>query len=378
MLARHKGLASKQGHLFDFFTDENEPIVAVGKGTVVAAVSPTLYASAPGKLTLLAQAGEPVKKGQPLARIDSPELRNEHQREQATLDSLSTALERQGIELRRQQLQNQQASDLAGVQIKAAERELQRVEAAWQIKVVPEYQYKRAMDDVDTARLNYQHALDNAKLQDESLSFELKSKRLERDRQRLVVEDLKRRVQELEVRSPVDGMVGSLLAAQEAAVALHAPLLSVVDLSAFEIEFRVPESYADSLAIGMAAEVAYLGKTYRGAVTAISPEVQQSEVAGRVRFKDETPPGIRQNQRVNLRIVMDSRTDVLKVERGNFTDAGGWAYVVNDDRATRRAIQMGAMSIKEVEILSGLEPGERIIVNNPTELNDALVVRLSD
>lgn len=348
------------------------------QGMIVAADSPTLYASAGGKLTLLVKAGETVKRDQVLASIDSPELRNESQREQATLDALNATLERQGIEVRRQQLKNRQDSDLAAVQIQAAERELQRAETAWQFKGIPEYQYRAAIDNVATARLKHQHALDNTKLENDSLNIELKSKRLDRDRQGLLVENLKRRLDELRVRSPVNGMVGSLVAAQNAVVGENAPLLSVVDLSALEIEFRVPESYADSLGIGMTAEVAYMDKVYAGTVAAISPEVQQNEVAGRVRFSKETPPGIRQNQRVNVRIIMDSRDAVLKVERGNFTDAGSWAYVVDKDMATRRAIQLGAMSIKEVEIVSGLNPGEQIIVNNPTEINDAPTVRLSN
>lgn len=348
------------------------------QGTIVAADSPTLYASASGKLTLLVKAGEPVERDQLLATIDSPELRNEFEREQATLDALNAALERQGIEVRRQQLKNRQDSDIAAVQIQAAERELQRAEAAWQFRGIPEYQYRSAIDNVATARLTHRHALNNAKLQDESLAVELKSKRLERDGQHLLLENLKRRLDELSERSPVKGMVGSLIAGQNAVVSENAPLLSVVDLSALEIEFRVPESYADSLGIGMAAEIRHMDKVYDGTVAAISPEVKQNEVAGRVRFINETPPGIRQNQRVQVRIIMDSRDAVLKVERGNFTDAGERVYVVNQDIATRRAIQMGAMSTTEVEIVSGLDPGERIIVNNPTELHDAPTVRLSN
>ena len=50
------------------------------------------------------------------------------------------------------------------------------------------------------------------------------------------------------------------------------------------------------------------GKKYAGEVTAISPEVRSGQVTGRVRFAGEQPPGLRQNQRVSVRIVMDSAT----------------------------------------------------------------------
>ena len=99
---------------------------------------------------------------------------------------------------------------------------------------------------------------------------------------------------------------------------------------------------------------------------------------GRVRFGQEVPAGLRQNQRVNLRIVMDSRPNVLKVERGAFTDAGNVAYVVAGDMATRRAVRLGAMSVSEVEIIDGLSPDEKIIVSNVSDFNNAPVVRLSN
>ena len=348
------------------------------QGTIVAAVSPTLFASATGTVTLNVKAGEAVRKGQLLATIDSPQLKNEYQREQATLDSMNSALERQGIEIRRQILQNRQTSDLAGVQIHAAERELKRAENAWQLHIIPEHDYQQAVDELETARLTHDQALSNARLQEESLNFELRTKRLERDRQALLAEDMKRRVEELTLRSPVNGMTGALAVAQSASVAEHAPLLSVVDLSEFEIEFRVPESYSDALGIGMPAEVTYGDKVYAGKVAAISPEVQQNEVTGRVRFGQEVPAGLRQNQRVNLRIVMDSRPNVLKVERGAFTDAGNVAYVVAGDMATRRAVRLGAMSVSEVEIIDGLSPDEKIIVSNVSDFNNAPVVRLSN
>ncbi len=348
------------------------------EGVVVAADSPTLYAPITGTVGFTVRAGDTVTKDQVLGTIDSPALRNEQQRERATLGALDVALKRQEIEVRRQILQNQQVSDLAEVQAHAAEREFKRMETAWQNGVIAEKEVSRARDEVDSSLLKHRHAVENAKLQNESLEFELKTKRLERDRQRLVVDNLARRVASLTVRSPVDGVVGNLSVAQKAAVAENAPLMTVVDLSAFEIEFRVPESAARDLAIGMNAEVALSGKNYVGTIAGISPEVQRSEVIGRVRFTGDVPSGLRQNQRVNLRMVLDERENVLKVERGGFVDAGGMAYIVTGDMAERRNIKMGAMSVGEVEILEGLKPDERIVISNLGDFHDAPRVRLSN
>ena len=70
----------------------------------------------------------------------------------------------------------------------------------------------------------------------------------------------------------------------------------------------------------------------------------------------------------------------LKVQRGTFVDSGGGrvAYVVEDGLARRTPITLGASSISEVEIASGLEDGDAIIVSGTDTFGDAAIVRLTD
>jgi HlyD family secretion protein len=332
---------------------------------VIASVNPTLFATAPGTISYFVRAGDAVKKGQALATLDSPALRNEYQQERATLDSLDAALARQQIEIRRQILQSRQQADLAKVAITAAEREKGRAQSAWDERVISERDYRRAIDDLDTAKLNYDHAAANADLDRDSLALELRTKRLERDRQRLTVQDLARRVEELTVRSPVDGMVANLGQSEKARVAEGAPLITVVDLTAFEIEFQVAETYAGDIKPGMTADITLDGRKHAGTVTAISPEVRQNQVTGRVKFTEGQPPGLRQNQRASVRIVLDERNDVLKVERGSSIDeATRSLFVLRGDRAVRVPVELGVASVAEIEVTRGLAAGDRVIISD--------------
>jgi HlyD family secretion protein len=348
------------------------------EGTVVVANSPTLFAVAVGTVTFKVVAGDPVTQGQVLATVDSPALKNELARERATLDGLAVSLQRQGIETHRQILESKQAVDLATTQVRATERELERMKSGLDQGVVARRDLDKAQDARDDARLTYDHALSNARLQEDSLNFDLRTKRTDVERQKLLVADLTRRVDALTVQSPVKGMVGSLLVNQKAAVTENAGLLTVVDLSALEVEFSVSESYASDLAIHMTADINYAGKNYRGTVTSISPEVQQNEVKGRLRFAERVPPGVRQNQRVHVRIVLDQRDNALKVERGAFVDGGSVVYRVHGNMATREPVTLGAMSVGEVEILSGLKAGDEIIVSSSRDFGEAPEVRLAD
>jgi HlyD family secretion protein len=348
------------------------------EGTVITANSPTLYAISTGTITFGVRAGDAVQKGQVLGVLDSPALVNTYTQERATLDSLNVALGRQEIDLRKQELADREQADLAQVSIHAAQREYNRLQTAWKEGVSPQKDFDKAGDDLSNAKLAYEQALANAKLNAESLAYDLKTKRLERDRQKFVVENLAREVGDLTVRSPVRGMVGSLAVDQKATVAENAALLTVVDLSSLEVEFRVPESYASDLALDLPAEISFGGNTFKGSVTAVSPQVEDSEVKGRVRFRGAPPRGLRQNQRVNVRIIFDERQNVLQVERGSFVDAGSVAYVVEGDQARRTPVKLGAMSVSAVEILSGLRAGQQIVVSSVADFDDAPLVRLTN
>ncbi|MCW5572195.1 MAG: HlyD family efflux transporter periplasmic adaptor subunit [Steroidobacteraceae bacterium] len=349
------------------------------QGTVIAAVSPTLFASAPGTVSYAVHAGDAVARGDVLATIDSPTLRNEYERERATLASAEAALQREAIEIRRQNLLNQQQADLANVQIRAAERELARAQAAWQTRVIPERDLRKAQDDVATAQLNFDHATSTAGLERESLELELRTRRLERDRQALVVRNLARRVDELAVRSPVDGTVASLAQPERANVAENAPIVTVVDLGVFEIEFQVAETYATGIRSGMAAEITLDGRAYPGTVASISPEVRQSQVVGRVKFAGELPPRLRQNQRASVRIVLDERDGVLAFDRGaQLGEASRAVYVVRGDRAVLTPVELGAASIAKIEALRGLAEGDRVIVSDMRDFNAAPEILITD
>jgi len=351
------------------------------QGRIVAAVSPTLYATAAGTITLHVEAGEEVQAGQVLATVDSPELANQLQQAESALAQQNMELERQRIETRQLALEKRKAADLANVALVAAEREKRRADEGHARGVIPTIDYEKAQDDLQNAQLAYRHAVADADLFDERLAFELRASEFQVDRESLLVDNLRRQVDDLSIKSPVDGIVGDLLVNQKAAVARDMPVMAVVDLSRFEVDAQIPESYADDLAIGMTAEVLVGGERYPGQLVAVSPEIANNQVSSRIRFVGEMPANLRQNQRLTVRVLLAEHPDVTLVQRGQFLESGGGriAYVVNEKNvAEKRQIQTGARSLGAVEIISGLEPGDTIVISNLDAFRSAETVLLTD
>ena len=350
------------------------------QGEIVAAVKPTLFAPSAGRVSVAVAPGDVVAAGDVVAIVDSPTLTNSLEQANALLQSQRIALEREVITGRQTDLQNRQAVDLAEVAIKAAERELRRAEQSWEYQVISLQDLEKAQDDLARAQLEYTHKQADAELFRERQAFEERAQALELQQQELRVAELERQVDALRVRSPVPGIVGSLLAEDRSAVAADAPLLSVVDLSRLELEVPLAQGYADDISVGMPATITYQSENYPARVSSISPEVVNNTVATRIAFDGAQPAGLRQNQRLTGRIEIETIDDAVMLSRGPFfaSDGGRAVYRIDGDFAVRTPVTLGATSTSTIQVLSGLAPGDRVVVSNTTPFEGAPEVLLTD
>jgi HlyD family secretion protein len=348
-------------------------------GQVVAAVSPTLYANALGNVNLKVHAGDTVTKGQVLVVVDSPDLTAKMSQEEATLVGLRLDWQRATLDAEHKLSQLRDAYNQAEVDQKTAQRERDRSRKAFELGSYSELQALRAEDALEKAQFAFQQAKSTYDSQPKQNRFDIDSKKALLDRQQYLVDDMKRQVDGLNVKSPVDGQVGQVQVADRASVAKDAPLLTVVDLSALEVEIKVTESLARDLRPGMSADLEGGGHHWQGVVSGVSPEVVAGQVTARLRFGSEKPAGLRQSQRLSVRIFIDRRDNVLMVDRGSFVDqeGGGFAYVVHGNIAQRTPVSLGAASIAKIEILEGLSVGDQIVISGTDAFNGAQRVILS-
>jgi len=363
-------------------------IAEVGRGTlvrdasvngrVVAAVSPTLFSTAPAIVNLKVAAGDTVRKGDVLAVLESPDLSDALKREQSTYEQLKAEVARQQILSRKQKLLAQREADTAEIERLSAQRTLERYDSVGQVGIIAKIDYQKAKDALNSAQIRARHAAQAANLEGDDVALAIRTKTGEMERARLAMANAQRRVDELTVRAPVDGFIGTLNVQNRMMVAANTPLMTLVDLSRLEVELEVPETYVSDLGLGMNAEIALPSGTATGKLTALSPEVVKNQVLARVRFDGDQPQGLRQSQRVTARLLIEEKPNVLMVARGPFVESEGgrFAYVVRDGVATRTPIRIGATSVSAVEILSGLKSGDRIVVAGTDAFENAARVSI--
>jgi len=349
-------------------------------GRVVAAVSPTLFAPAAGTVALKVQAGDKVRKGDMLATLASPDLEGALKREESVTTELQAEISRQEILAQKQKLLALRDADQAEIDRAAAQRAFERIEKVGGLGIVPKNDYDKAQDALRSAEIRGRHAREAAKLETSDIELQLKTRRAQLQRQRLSLDEARRRVDELTLRAPMDGVVGSVAVADRGVVPANAPLMTLVDLSRLEVELEIPETYVGDLGLGMKAEITAGDVKAAGQISAISPEVIRNQVLARVRFEGAQPAGLRQSQRVSARLVIDEKPNAIQLPRGPFVEAHGgkFAYVMEDGFAVRRPIRLGGTSLSAVEVVEGLKPGERVVVAGSEDFDNADRVRINE
>jgi len=350
------------------------------EGNVVATFNPMLYAQAVGEISLHTEEGDVVANNQTLAVIENPELQNQFKREKSAQQLLNVELDTLRNQLKQRQLEADQSLTLLTINLEAERREMERMAKIVSDGSISINEFEKSKDRVHALDVQVSNSSQQNRLTRENHVFEIRTKKLIIDQQDLLVSDLQRQIDDLTLRSPVDGVVGDIQVNEKDTVIRNQPILNVVDLTSYEIEVLIPETYAESLQKGLSVRVNYKNDEHAAHLASISPQVKNGSVSARVKFTGIAPKGLRQNLRLNNKIILESKHDVLKVKRGPFVESHGGrgVYVLEGDLAHYRRIKIGSIGINEVEIVSGLVAGESIIISNTAELLGAETVLITD
>jgi HlyD family secretion protein len=136
----------------------------------------------------------------------------------------------------------------------------------------------------------------------------------------------------------------------------------------------VDEYYLGRVQPGQTATLDRDGKTYKMKVAKIYPQVKNGEFEVDLWFLGEEPAGIQRGQTIQAKLTLGDPTPARLIPNGSFyNDTGGtWVFVVAPDggSAVKRQVRLGRRNADYIEVLDGLDPGERVITSSYTGLVD--------
>jgi HlyD family secretion protein len=184
----------------------------------------------------------------------------------------------------------------------------------------------------------------------------------------------------LRVRAGVEGVLQVLPVEVGAQVQPGTNLARVADPTRLKAEIRVAESLARDVQIGQKAVVDTRNGTVEGTVSRIDPSVQNGTVTVDVVFSGPLPRGARPDLSVDGVVELDRLADAVFVGRPAFgqeeSSVGIYKLTPEGDAAVRTRVRLGRASVNTIEILEGLQPGDRVILSDMSQWDAQDRVRL--
>lgn len=312
---------------------ESVDVIVPSVGELEANARVQVAAEAGGRVTeILFREGADVSTGQVLLRLNDRKL-------SASLQAAEASLARARTEAENLATQQERNEDL-----------LAR-------GAISEQTY----DDIRTA-----HEAAQARLQEAEAQVRLSRERLE----------------DATIRAPFSGRIGERFVDVGAYVATGDPLFQVVDDDPLEMEFSVSERYVGRLTQGQPVRLTVQSlpdRTFRGRVTFVSPVVDPVNRTVKVKARIPNPAGeLRAGQFANARLELETRADALMVPESAVVprQEGSVVYLVRDGVARAASVELGARRQGRVQITSGIEAGDTVVVAGQQRLREESPVNL--
>ena len=316
----------------------------------------------------LIEEGAMVKKGDVLVRLSNNNLSLQILQSEADLAEQENFLRNTTVTMEQEKLDLEKQRVEYTIDTERKRRKYEQYRRLDEEKLVAHEEYLQAKEDYELAVKSLELVLARQKQDSIYRSIQIGNLEESLESMRRSIQLVRERVENLNVKSPIDGQLGSLNVILGQSISEGTKIGQVNDLSDYKIEARIDEHYIDRVQSGLSATFERQGANFNTVVEKVYPEVTEGQFKADFYFQGERPDNIRIGQTYYLNLQLGQPTQSVYIPRGVFyqSTGGTWIYVLSEDgtRAYRRDIRIGRQNPQYYEVLEGLQPGERVIISN--------------
>ena len=322
---------------------------------------------------VMVEEGAFVTRGQVLLKLKNTNLQLEMLGRQAQLMEQLDRLNQTVLSFEQARLAHERELIESNAQIEQLSQRQRRREALRESGTVSQQELDELAIDLGRARKLQAAALEardvDAKFRGEQVSQLRSAMKTTRENLDMASETL----QSLSVKAPITGQLTALDADLGAAKSPGQRIGQIDDSTAYKVEAGVDEFYLGRVKPGQPATADSNGKTWRLEVAKVYPQVTNRQFKVDLYFTEVVAPeGLHRGQSTQVRLEVGAPSKELVAANGPFFEetGGNWAFVLpkTGNIAERRAVHFGRRNPEQIEVLSGLAEGERIITSGYEQL----------
>lgn len=352
-----------------------------GPGTLVPKEIRWISADAAARVErILVRPGAAVQPDTLILELRNPEIDDQMLAARAGFEAAKADLEARRIQLMSQVLDQQ--ANLAAVQADHEGAKLQaEAEAELNRKgIVSTLQFRQSQLRADQLAVRLDIERQRVSMLQRNLDAQLSAERARLDQLKNTYELRQRQAEGLNVRAGMSGILQVIAVEEGQQVSPGANLARVARPDVLRAELRVPETQAKDVKLDLVVRVDTRNGIVNGHVVRIDPAVLNGTVQVDVDFDSELPAGARPDLSVDGTIEIEKLKDVLYVGRPAFGQAETTTTLfrleTEGDHADRTPVQLGRASVSLIEIVRGLDVGDRVILSDTTSYDQHDRLRL--
>lgn len=328
---------------------------------------------------IIIEEGGQVRKGDEILRLSNENLDLQILNSEAELAEKENILRNTMISMEQQRLSVMQDKLQLEMEVKRLERKYSQQKALYADKLIAREEYLTAKEDFELAQKRLALVTERAYQDSLYRAVEINQMQESLDNMRLNMQMIRRRKENLTIKSPINGELGLLDVVLGQSVASGTKIGQINDLDSYKIEAMIDEHYIDRVSSGLEATFERQSETYEAVIRKVYPEVRDGKFKADFRFSGTQPSNIRTGQTYYLNLQLGQPEKAILIPRGTFYQktGGKWIYVVAPEggKAIKREIRIGRQNPQFYEVLEGLESGEKVITSGYDSFgdNDVLV-----
>lgn len=254
------------------------------------------------------------------------------------------------------------------------EREINRLGPLVEKELVDGGTLERLRDEYDWYVARREITLESQATDQRLQMFQMEQLRVSGNQLEKNLEVARRNLEALNVRAPVAGKLTAFDLEVGQALSRGVNIGQIDDPESFKVTANIDEFYLSRVDLEQTATLSTNGRDMTLIVRKIYPQVQNGTFEVDLVFMGDEPDTIRRGQTMQINLQLGSPSDSLLIPNGAFyQDTGGnWVFVVVADglRAVKRNVRLGRRNLRFIEVLDGLENGERVITSPYTNYLD--------
>lgn len=184
----------------------------------------------------------------------------------------------------------------------------------------------------------------------------------------------------LVVTAPISGQLSTIELQQGQSINQGERLGQVDILDNYKVRVGIDEYHLSRITTGLKGSFDFAGGTYELKITKVYPVVNNGQFQVDMEFVNEPPSGLTRGQTVRIRLELGESSKAVLLARGGFyqTTGGNWVYKISEDgsQAVKHEINLGRQNPEYFEVLSGLQPGDKVITSSYDTFGDNEVLNL--